>query len=504
MRSRPNGFVFDGFYSNITKAPDFPAGFDWINSKEPLSLEKLRGHVVVLDFWTYCCINCMHTLPVLAELEEKFSDMPVVFIGIHSAKFSNEQDRRNIEHAVRRYEISHPVLVDRNMTVWQRYDVSGWPTIVIIDPRGTVVYKQSGEGQKEMVEDTIEVLLEKHAKNNTLSPEPLKISMKPSKDVSILSFPGKLSISEDMIAISDSNHNRVLVTDMSGKIMHTIGMGRRGFCDGNFKTAMFFRPQGIVWKDGMLYVADTENHAVRKVDISTQTVSTVAGTGKQGPWMSPGGKGPETSLSSPWDVAVKDNLVFIAMAGNHQLWVLDTDTGLVSPFAGSGHEDIVDGSRTRARLAQPSGLSVHDDRAFFADSETSSIRYVDLSSGMVNTLAGHGLFVFGHKDGPLSESLFQHPMGLCALHGRILVADTYNSAIREIALEMGTASTLIGNQGMPGICKVGQGGCDSLGLYEPGDVKAYKEKLYIADTNNHLIRIYDQKTNILKTLGIRP
>ncbi|HJU14106.1 MAG TPA: thioredoxin-like domain-containing protein [Candidatus Nitrosotalea sp.] len=495
--------MFDGFYSKITKAPEFPVGFDWINSDEPLSLERLRGHIVVLDFWTYCCINCMHTLPVLASLEEKYEGRPVVFVGVHSAKFFNEEDKRNIEQAVKRYEIAHPVLVDRKMITWQRYEVAGWPTIVIIDPKGTVVYKQSGEGQKEMIEDTIDVLLEKHATMGTLTAEPIKISRRVMKDSTVLSFPGKIAIFEGMIAISDSNHNRIVITDMSGKTLYEIGSGRRGFADGDFDSATFFRPQGVCWKGKTLFVADTENHAIRKIDLPSRKVSTVAGTGRQGPWMSKGGKGLETSISSPWDVAVKDNLVFIAMAGNHQIWSLDVETGLVKPFAGNGHEDIVDGARSSARLAQPSGLAVLGDKLYFTDSETSSIREIDLVSGFVRTLAGHGLFVFGHKDGSLEEALFQHPLGLAATQDHVYVADTYNSAIRVIDLKKATTSTLIGYEGMKGTCNLGEPGCDTLGLYEPGDVKIYQSRLYIADTNNHLVRVYDLETNRLTTLEIR-
>ena len=297
--------MFDKFYTKVTKAPEFPSNFDWINSNEPLSLEKLRGHVIVLDFWTYCCINCMHTLPVLAQLERKYEEKPVVFIGVHSAKFFNEQDRNNIEQAVRRYEISHPVLVDKQMTVWQKYDVSGWPTIVIIDPSGTIVYKQSGEGQKEVIEDTIDVLLEKYGKSGDFAKVPIKITRHIPQDKTTLSYPGKLSISNGKVAISDSNHNRIVVTDMTGKIEHIIGSGKIGLVDGNFADAAFFRPQGVVFKDNTIFVADTENHAIRKIDMVTSKVTTVAGTGKQGPWMSSGGKGKEASLSSPWDVVEK-------------------------------------------------------------------------------------------------------------------------------------------------------------------------------------------------------
>lgn len=496
--------MFDSFFTKITKAPDFPQGFDWINAEEPLTLEKLRGHVVVLDFWTYCCINCMHTLPVLSQLEKKYEGRPVIFIGVHSAKFFNEEERDNIEQAVRRYEISHPVVVDRKMSIWQKYDVTGWPTIVIIDPRGTVVYKQSGEGQNEVIDDTIEVLLDKGARDGSLSKIPLQMKHKAHSGKETLSFPGKLAILDGMMAISDSNHNRVVITDVTGQVLEVVGSGSRGFSDGRFGDASFFRPQGVVWKNkDTLFVADTENHAIRRVDLKEGTVTTVAGTGKQGPWMSGGGNAKETALSSPWDLAVKNNLVFIAMAGNHQIWALDTDAGSVQPFAGSGYENIIDGNRTRAQLAQPSGISVLAEKVYFADSETSSIREIDLVSNSVRTIVGRGLFVFGHKDGSLEESLFQHPLGLCAKDGKIFVADTYNSALREIDMEKNRVSTIVGKHGMGGICALDSPGCDSLGLYEPSDVKWYQDKLYIADTNNHLIRVYDLEKNMLGTLQLR-
>lgn len=494
--------MFDNIFSKVTKAAEFPPDFDWINTKEPLSIEKLKGHVIVLDFWTYCCINCMHTLPILAELEKKYEGQPVVFIGVHSAKFFNEQDKKNIEQAVARYEISHPVIVDKKMTVWNGFGVTGWPTIVIIDPNGTLVYRQSGEGQKDTMEDTIDVLLEKHAKSHTLAREPIKIVKTIQRNSATLSFPGKISISKDRIAISDSNHNRIIVTDLLGKILHIIGSGERGLQDGNFSESSFFRPQGVVWKDDFIFVADTENHALRKISLQDNQVTTLVGTGKQGPWRSSGGKGKEAAISSPWDVAVKDNLVFIAMAGNHQIWTYDINADVVRPFAGNGQEDIVDANRMQAQLAQPSGIFVYNEIIYFTDSETSSVREIDLKTDHVRTIVGHGLFAFGHKDGKTSESSFQHPLGLCATGNKIFVADTYNSAIREIDNERDSVVTLVGKQGTSTMCRLDDPSCDTLGLYEPSDVELYQDKLYIADTNNHLIRVYDLKTNVLNTLDI--
>ena len=142
--------MFESFFP-VSKAPEFP-NFDWINTDSPLSISKLKGHIVVLDFWTYCCINCMHTLPVLAHLEEKYKGKPVVFIGIHSGKFLSEQETKNVHSAVSRYEITHPVIVDRKMKIWQDFGVNAWPTIIVLDPNGNVVYQQAGEGQEQVIE----------------------------------------------------------------------------------------------------------------------------------------------------------------------------------------------------------------------------------------------------------------------------------------------------------------------------------------------------------------
>ncbi len=221
--------MFDEIFTRITRAPSFPENSDWINVSKQLSLENLKGHIVVLDFWTYCCINCMHMVSVLADLEKKYEGKPVFFIGVHSAKFFNEQDTKNIEQAVARYEISHPVVVDKNMSIWKKYEISGWPTIVIIDPNGIIVYKQSGEDQKESIEDTVDVLLEKYSKIGILAKEPIQITQNSFQNKTTLSFPGKISISKGKIALSDSNHNRIIVTDLFGKIEHIIGSGKIGF-----------------------------------------------------------------------------------------------------------------------------------------------------------------------------------------------------------------------------------------------------------------------------------
>ncbi len=492
------------FNFSISKAPEFPQNFDWLNTDSQLSLSKLKGHVVVLDFWTYCCINCMHTLPTIAKLESTYKDKPVVFIGVHSGKFLSEQETKNVQSAILRYEIEHPVVVDKKMQIWQSFGVNAWPTIIVLDPNGNIVYHQSGEGQFDAISDTIDVLLQKHEQKGTLAKEPLHTVPSKQSKTHTLSFPGKLSISKSgKIAISDSNHNRILVVDTSGNILNVIGDGNAGFLDGDFPSAKFFRPQGLVWGDDDLFVADTENHALRKIDFAQNKVITLAGTGRQGPWRSLGGKGTITSISSPWDVAYDNGTLYVAMAGNHQIWKYDTKTEMVLPFAGTGQEGIIDGPVQSANLAQPSGLFLYDGMLYFADSEVSAIRKIDLAQNQIKSIVGHGLFEFGHEDGHADGALFQHPLGLCATKDTIFVADTYNSAIRVIDLKTSQVYTLIGKTEKETVCLPENTSCDILALYEPSDVELYCDNLYIADTNNHLIRRFDLKSNSLDVLELK-
>jgi thiol-disulfide isomerase/thioredoxin len=492
------------------KAPEFPRGFAWLNIARPLSIGELKGNVVVLDFWTYCCINCMHTLPSLDWLEKKYHNRPVMFIGIHSAKFTNEKQVQNVQEAVSRYEISHPVVVDQDMKIWRSYGVTAWPTVIIIDPKGNIIYQQAGEANRDEIDDIIAVLLAQHATTGTLAKEPVLIEHSQKRPKRMLSYPGKLSFSPDgkMLAVSDSNHNRILIIDSAeGNIIHKIGGASNNLSDGTFDNASFSRPQGLAWSPTMdkLYVADTENHALREIDFSEKIVRTLAGDGKQGGWISGARESKETQLNSPWDLVHSDGFLFIAMAGLHQIWAYDIQSGKIGPFAGNGYENIVDGSFADAQFAQPSGLTVYGNFMLVADSEVSAIRLLDLRKKTVQTVVGEGLFEFGHVDGPLANARMQHPLGVHCAGNKIYVADTYNHAIRLIDLDTQKVSTLVGDSDATNnACKIQDTTCDTLGLFEPSDVKQQNGKtLFIADTNNHLIRTFDLDNNVLGTFLIK-
>ncbi len=472
------------------RAPELTPGFAWLNTDRPLTFAKeLQGQVALLDFWTYCCINCMHVLPDLAYLEEKYRDQPFVVIGVHSAKFTNEGQRQTVRAAVGRYEIAHPVVIDEDMRLWNEYAVRSWPTLVLVGADRRVIGAVAGEGNREALDRAIAAALEEGRAQGTLAAGPLRIARERSvRAATGLAFPGKVLADPagGRLFIADSNHNRIVVAtlpDRAGrsKLIRTVGHGRVGREDGAAAEAEFNHPQGLALSGEMLYVADTENHMIRAVELSTWTVTTVAGTGAQGYDRSGGKTGTQQVLSSPWDLAIEGSTLYVAMAGQHQLWRIDLPMGFSRAFVGTGRENIVDGPAEAAALAQPSGLALTGNYLYFADSEVSAVRRVDLAAETVETLVGRGLFDFGDRDGDFESARLQHPLGVAVWRKRVLVADTYNHKVKEIDVEGRVIKTLAGD-GRPGTEREGH-----LALFEPGGLHAADDVLYIADTNNHRV-----------------
>lgn len=472
------------------EAPEFPDHLQWLNVSEPLSLRRMRGKVVLLDFWTYCCINCMHLIPDLKRLEAKYGGELVV-IGVHSAKFDNEKEIGNIRAAIERYEIEHPVINDSGFEVWRSYGVRSWPTVVLINPRGRVVGSQPGEGLFDVLDQAIGQTVAYFDRLGEIDRTPLTMALEREREpATLLSFPGKIAAHEpsDLLAISDSNHNRIVLCDLAGAIRAVIGGAQAGLIDGTFEQARFFRPQGLCFdpEGKALFIADTENHAIRKVDLGAGRVETLAGNGTQARSIGRGGQ--SVPLNSPWDLCLVGESLYIAMAGPHQLWRLDLRSLEAQPHAGSGREDIIDGPLAESALAQPSGIVSDGSGLYFADSEVSSVRVADIDpKGGVRTLIGQGLFDFGDVDGDWREARLQHPLGVARHDGRLYVADTYNHKIKLVDVAERSVRTLIGS----GVRGLQDGPFAQVRLNEPSGLCFAGGRLYIADCNNHVIRIAD-------------
>jgi len=485
---------------SLPVAPDFTGADGWLNTEKPISIADLKGQIVVVDFWTYCCINCMHIMPDLKFLEEKYKNDPVVVIGVHSGKFNEEKDADHIRQAVLRHNLAHPIAIDSEMKVWKSYGVHSWPTLVLIAPDGNVVGALSGEGHRDQLDHAIAAILEIYGKNGKLGKHISFKTERSSFKSGALEFPGKVLADAEgkRLFVSDTNHHRVLVANLSGEVEQTIGTGAIGLKDGTFAQAEFYQPQGLALSaDGkILYVADTENHALRAVDLEKKTVITLAGNGKQGRRNEMEGLANELSLSSPWDLSRVGNRLYIAMAGTHQIFAMDLTTKQITHFAGDGRERAKEGPVLQASFAQPSGLATDGKTLYVADSEASSIRAIALGDNpAARTLAGSGdLFGFGLKDGAGETALFQHPLGLALSGDTLYVADTFNNVIRAIDAKTGTTRTILGNG------KKDPGTEEAIGLYEPGGLSIIGDTLYIADTNHHRILAVDLKTKKAKVL----
>lgn len=382
----------------------------------------------------------MHILPDLKRLEQVFSiEDGLVVVGVHSAKFDNEKDSENIISAVQRYDITHPVVNDAASTMWMDLRIKCWPTLLVLGPNGNPLFIFMGEGHYDTLEKYVSAAIEYYGNTNALRNHSLPISL--SNDAAVpshLKFPGKIVCSKvfavgvdgepednsdipEIYAISDSGNHRVLLIDANGNVIEKIGGKTSGFADGDYVTARFNSPQGLTFFNShLIYVADTENHAIRVIDLNAKRVDTVAGTGRQGADQVGGKIQAAQEISSPWDVATyrtrdmdmsfhidgesipEKNLVLIAMAGTHQIWAMFIDEtiwwkfkkfpdGAVAAIAGNGHEENRNNSYPQnAAFAQPSGLALapaHKE-LYIADSESSCVRKLALADGKVVGIAG--------------------------------------------------------------------------------------------------------------------
>jgi thiol-disulfide isomerase/thioredoxin len=434
------------------RAPELRGAGGWINTDQPLTLRDLRGRVVLLDFWTFCCINCLRVIEELRPLEERFGDRLVV-IGVHSPKFPHESDHAAVARAVSRHRIAHPVLDDPELETWQQYGVRAWPTLVVIDPDGYVVAMASGEGNGPALEGVVAQLLDGRsdlAVGPAFTPVPLG-------GEHTLAFPGKIaSDGETRLAISDTGNDRILVCDLDGSVRHEFGG--------------FHQPQGVRFDGERLLVCDTVAGELVAVSLPDGERRVLA-----------------SGLRSPWDALVlPGGRIAVAEAGSHRIVAMPGEGGPIEVLAGSRAEGLRDGPAREAHLAQPSGLTaIAADAIAFADAEVSALRVI--RDGRVETLVGTGLFDWGSDDGDRTGARLQHPLGVAALAGgAIAVADTFNSLLR--IWENGILRTVPLREPVD----------------EPGGLDVLPDgRLVVADTNDHRVITVDVNTGAVAEIHIR-
>ena len=482
----------DGKYPVI---PDFKPEYSWYNLSSRLTLENLNGCLTLIDFFTYCCINCLHILPDLARLEEKYKGKLTV-VGVHSAKFDNEKVGDHVKKAVARYDIRHPVCNDTAGHLWSTLGVTCWPTQLLLCPRGRPVAVAMGEGHAGLVEELVQAMLEFYGERGSLTSPGVVGEGGGEVEGRMLRYPGKLAVTEEMMVISDTGHHRLLITDRAGAVLDIVGGEEAGDAEGGYQETRLRSPQGLCVAGSRVWLCDTDNHKMKCVDLQTKTVSSLTAEGVSSPWDC-------CHLSSP----DRGEAVLVAMAGSHQVWLLAVSdvtwwkgvkypAGSFVSVVGSGAEENRNNSYPhKAGLAQPSGICSDQEFLYVADSESSTVRRISLKDGAVTNLAGGerdptNLFAYGDTDGAGVAAKLQHPLGVSVdSSGRVLyIADSYNHKIKTAVLQgkLYSVSTIMS------------------GLSEPGGLCYVQDNnsVYIADTNSHSIKVLELASGHLRPLPI--
>ncbi len=483
----------------------------WFNVSRPLEASDLKDRIVLLDFWTYACVNCVQVSQEIKKIEEQFGSKLLV-IGVHSGKFDNEKDLAEIKKAIIRNDITHPVVNDPDFRIWNSFSINAWPSLVLINPRGKIEKVYVGESESMEVKSGIKKLISKF--KYEVNRDPLPIVLEKNTVVSnVLEFPTKLEYGADFtyksrsapaIFISNTGKNNIIVTSLSGDIILKIGSGIRGLQDGSFDSAAFNSPQGLLYRAGKLYVADSGNHALRQIDFKSGKVTTLIGSGQKGSVILSAAEvsdGKSFDLASPTDIEFFPNYdnIAIANSGTDQILNYNISKEWVSVLAGDGSQGIMDGKYPNNILAQTSDMSVYNRKLYFTDSESSSLRVMD-EAGEVKTLIGKDLFKFGRKNGGKQEALMQHPMGLMVDDTGAYISDSFNHIIRRYDLSSGQISTLVGGKKRGD--NLGSGSATEFD--QPEGIISVLNNFYVVDSNNNRIVILNRGNFNSTILDVMP
>ena len=470
-----------------SRGPEFPDGLEWFNVNAPVRLAGQRGRLVLICFCTFSSVQCRHVLSDLNYLANKYrKDLTV--IGVHSTRMPAEMRRSHVSKMLNKYHVRYPLIHDPELKLLQRFGIKDWPSQLLVDRDGFIIGAMTGDGKLARMEEVIGYQAKRQSRYQSGDSEEYTVNRAPEAQT-LLSFPGRILVSGDRIYIADSAHNQIVVTTKRGNILRRFGSTSPGFIDGEGMSAAFNNPQGMALRDQFLYVADEGNHAIRRVNVRTDEVTTIAGTGKPGRAFGSATTRPEEmQLNSPVDVVLNSGTLYIAMAGMHQIWGLSLLTNTIKVFAGSGRAGLLDGGPNKAEFAQPTGVAVYGRHLYAVDALSSAIRCIDLEYGNVSTVAGSGMYESGDQDGKQAEARLQYPTAIEADtdHRMLWISDTYNNKIKRLGIKTQNISSVIMDHK----------------LDEPGGLAFDSGTLYIANTNAHEILCLSPDSGHVEPLNV--
>ncbi|MBL6664385.1 MAG: redoxin domain-containing protein [Rickettsiales bacterium] len=463
-----------------------------INISKPLSNKLLKDKIIVLDFWNSSCISCLEGISEMKKLQERFGNR-ILLIGVHSSKFQNEKRQSSVKKSVIKHDITYPVINDDNLKLLKHFEIKTWPTVVLLSPKGKIYKKYQGNDEisKNLKKD-IKKLIDGNKFSLNRKPVPLRLAKNDTLG-NVLFFPSKISYAKSFtyknhkqlpaLFISNAAQNNIIVSTLSGKIITKIGSGDALFDDGDFITSSFNMPHGLVFYENKLFVADTGNHAIRIVDFTKEKVSTLLGNGQKGSILSFRGDklADKIKLYFPSDIDIRKNSLIIANLGSNQILSYNLKNRKIAILAGNGESGNKDGKYPDNLLSKPSGISVHNDKIYFLDSATSTLRVID-KGNKVKTLIGNGKELRGFKDGDKKEAMLQNPLGLDVDETGIYITDSFNHSIRKYSFSNKRLNTLTGG-------RVGEdvGAQKHSKFDEPNGIFATPSRLFIVDSNNNRI-----------------
>ena len=466
-------------------APEFPQGLEWLNS-EPVSMAEQRGRVVLLAFWAASSAYSHQVLIDLQSLMARFSDSATL-VAVHTPKFEAERDSRLAQKALNSLGLRIPLVHDADFLLWQHFELTAWPSVVVIDTTQQLCRLLAGDSIKAELETLIGDLLDQAGlKERVFQAAPT--GSKPEPRLPLL-FPAGIAVNANRLFVADTAHHRIVECSHDGRIMRQIGTGNPGLVDGNSAEACFNRPRGLFLSRDSLYIADAGNHALRRMSLLSGDTDTLAGNGTRGVSANLVAEDPlRSGLDTPWALVGNHDKIYMAMATGQEIWEYDQGTRRIRSIAGTGHIGLCDGAGERAMLAQPSGMAMIQQTLYVVDSASSSVRGINVQGGQVHTLLGHGLFDFGDQDGPRQHALQQCPYGLCldARAPQLWIADSYNNQIRSLRLGGGELKKLSLN----------------YALCEPAAITSSEGVLWVTNTNAHEVLRIEIDTAQVRRLPI--
>lgn len=470
---------------NAALAPELPQGLPWLNAPSG-SLHEQRGRIVALAFVNAASAWCGQRLNDLATLQARhLGRLQTLVVSV--PRFDSERDPQATLKRLRRHGVSFPIAHDVNWAAWQTFGIESWPTVLLIDGEGLIRHRLVGMESLAELERAVAGLCETL---NTPPDDDLRGTRESHPEPRLpLRFPTGLAATADRLFVADSGHHRILECNHGGRVLRQFGMAAGDLVDGETTQAAFRNPHGLAVVRESLYVADTGNHALRRIHLPTGAVDTLCGNGRAGePVEGVVGNARAVPLNHPLSLACSNNQVHIAMGGDNRIWSYDLGTHDLRPRAGSGQLDVRDGAGPMAAFAQPTALAAVHQTLYVCDGLGSAIRSLQLRNDAVQTLVGQGPWTFGADDGPRDSALLHHPQGIAVTADapQLWIADSGNSSLRMLRLGGGELSTVA----LP------------RPLHGPTGLALHGGILWIAETDAHAVLRYEIATGELSHVPI--